>query len=308
MNTTNQRPAADTLAAASSPRGAVLESRDFNTESIRLHGTIVGQGPLVVYLHGITANWAVWVPILEAMSARTTGVAVSQRGHGLSDKPDAGYTGQNFADDVIALIESLDLGPAIIVGHSLGARNAVVAGHQRPDLVAGVLSVDFVPHTGRQELQTLADRVGGGDREFTNLEEVRAYLKSRYRLMPDDAVDRRARYGYTETGSGAFRPLANPESMRQTAAGLFEPYPDSYRNLQVPMIAMRGQLSTLVSAGAYEDAARMRPDVDHQVVDGVDHYIPEENPASVVANIYRLINGIQTTAEPNNNVQERTQS
>lgn len=310
MSKTKQSPAMDTTVVASSgtTTGTALEPQDFTIGSIRLHGATLGRGPLVVYLHGITANWAVWNPILETMADRTTGVAVSQRGHGNSDKPEVGYTGQEFANDVVALIESLDLGPAIIVGHSLGARNAVLAGHQRPDLVAGVLSVDFVPHTGRQELQTLADRVGGGDREFTDLDDVRAYLKSRYKLMPDDAVDRRARHGYAETERGGLRPLANPEAMRQTAEGLFEPYPGPYRELTVPMIAMRGQLSTLVSAEAYEDAAGIRPDVDHQVINGVDHYIPEENAASVVANIDRLLGGLQTTAELNSNVQERTQS
>jgi 2-(acetamidomethylene)succinate hydrolase len=273
-----------------------VHTQNFPTDTVQLHGAKMGEGPLVVYLHGITANWAVWTPILETMSDRSTGVAVSQRGHGLSEKPATGYRGLDFSADVIALIESLDQGPAIIVGHSLGARNAVLAGHQRPDLVSGVLSIDFVPHTGRKELQTLADRVGGGDRDFADLEEVRTYLKGRYKLMPDDAVDRRAVYGYDESGHQTLRPLADPEAMRQTAIGLFEPYPEPYRHLAVPMIAMRGQLSTLVSQEAFADAASLRPDVDHVVIEGVDHYIPEEQPDVVVANIRRLLDWRQDTS------------
>lgn len=261
----------------------------FPTRTVRLHGARLGEGPLVVYLHGITANWAVWEPILTTMSGASTGVAVSQRGHGLSDKPESGYTGADFAEDVIALIESLDMGPAVVVGHSLGARNAVLAGHRRPDLVSAVLSIDFVPNTGREPLETLAQRVHGGDREFADLDEVRTYLRDRYKLMPADAVDRRAAHGYAETGGGKLRPLADPEAMRQTAAGLFEPYPGEYRELPVPMIALRGAASTLVSQAAFDDAARIRPDVEHTVIQRADHYIPEELPDVVASSITRLL-------------------
>lgn len=265
------------------------ETSYFATSSITLHGARLGEGPLVVYLHGITANWAVWRPILQGMAGETTGVAVSQRGHGRSDKPATGYTGSDFAQDVIDLIELLNLGPAIIVGHSLGARNAAVVAARRPDLVRGVLSVDFVPNTGVNELQVLADRVSGGDRDFDGLDDVRAYLSGRYRLMPADAVARRADHGYVATSTGTLRPLADGEAMTQTAAGLFEPYPDEYREVKAPMVALRGEMSTLISPVAFEDAARIRPDVPHLTIPRVDHYIPEENAAVIIEYIRALL-------------------
>jgi len=267
----------------------MIGTQFFVTERVRLHGARMGEGPLVVYLHGITANWAVWEPILWAMRGVSTGVSVSQRGHGLSDKPVSGYTGADFAADVIALVESLEMGPAVVAGHSLGARNAVLAGHRRPDLVRAVLSIDFAPNTGRDALEVLARRVEGGNREFADMDEVRAYLSDRYQLMPADAVERRARHGYVETDEGTLRPLADPEAMRQTAAGLFEPYPVAYRELSVPMIALRGAASTLVSQEAFDDAARLRPDIEHIVIEGADHYIPEELPDVVCASITRLL-------------------
>lgn len=261
----------------------------FKLPHITLHGAEQGAGPLVIYLHGITANWAVWRPILDLLEDRTRGVAVSQRGHGLSDKPETGYTGADFAGDALALIEHLEAGPAIIVGHSLGARNAVVAGAQRPDLVRGVLSVDFVPNTGRPELQVLADRVGGGDRDFASLDEIREYLQNRYKMMPADAVDRRAKHGYVPNDNGVYRPLAAGHAMAQTAQGLFEPYPSEYRDLAVPMIALRGEHSTLITREAFVDAAEIRPDVEHRTTPDVDHYIPEEAPGVIVDCVDELL-------------------
>jgi len=73
-------------------------------------------------------------------------IAVDQRGHGLSDKPETGYGAKDLAADVVALIKALGAGPAFIVGHSLGARNGVEAAVMAPELVRGVVAIDFTPY------------------------------------------------------------------------------------------------------------------------------------------------------------------
>lgn len=260
----------------------------FQTPSIRLHGARIGAGPLVVYLHGITANWAVWAPILTEMAKDTTGVAISQRGHGQSDKPDTGYGAEGFVHDVVALIETLNLGPAFIVGHSLGARNAVVAAANRPDLVRGVLSVDFVPQVEASALDTLKDRVVKGAQKFETLDQAKAYLSDRYKLLPPDAITRRAENGFVEV-DGKFEPRASASAMALTAQGLYDDYHDAYRRVNVPTIAVRGAMSTLVSENAFATAASVRPDIEHITIDGVDHYVPEEDPKTTVSLLRRLI-------------------
>ena len=51
-------------------------------------------------------------------------VAVDQRGHGLSSKPDDGYDFSSFSADVAAVIEALGLRRPVVVGHSWGPRRA----------------------------------------------------------------------------------------------------------------------------------------------------------------------------------------
>jgi 2-(acetamidomethylene)succinate hydrolase len=260
----------------------------FDTKSIRLHGSRQGSGPLVIYLHGITANWAVWQPILAGMAGESTGVAISQRGHGESDKPEAGYGSAGFVGDIFALVEHLNIGPAIIVGHSLGARNGVVAGATRPDLIAGVLSIDFVPQVEISALDTLKDRVVKGARTFETLDEAKAYLADRYKLLPADAIARRAEHGFMPV-DGRWTPRACPSAMAQTADGLYDDYHEAYATIRVPTIAVRGALSTLTSAKAFAEAAAVRPDIEHVTVPNVDHYVPEEDPQSVMDLIGRLL-------------------
>ena len=114
-----------------------------------------GSGPLILFFHGITANSAVFAPLMAGFSDRFTTVAVDQRGHGHSDKPQAGYDADDYADDIVALIRTLDRGPAILVGHSLGARNSVTAAARYPDLVRSVVAMDFTPYIETEVLDAL---------------------------------------------------------------------------------------------------------------------------------------------------------
>jgi len=46
--------------------------------------------------------------------------ALEQRGHGDSSKPDGGYTGEEYSEDLWAFMEAQGIAQAILVGHSLG--------------------------------------------------------------------------------------------------------------------------------------------------------------------------------------------
>jgi len=98
-------------------------SRRINANGITLNTRGAGAGPLMLFFHGITSNSAVFMPLMARLSDRFTTIAVDQRGHGLSDKPESGYDANDYVKDIAGLVLALDLGPAVLIGHSLGARN-----------------------------------------------------------------------------------------------------------------------------------------------------------------------------------------
>lgn len=98
-------------------------------------------GPAVVFVHGWPDSWRSFQPVIEALPPQRRCVAVSLRGFGNSDAPDASYSPRDLADDVAELIDHLGISGAVLVGHSLGS---VVVQHiavSRPDLVAGLVLV-----------------------------------------------------------------------------------------------------------------------------------------------------------------------
>lgn len=263
-------------------------SRRIDTGRIALNVREAGAGPLILFFHGITSNSAVFAPMMARLSDRYTTIAVDQRGHGLSDKPDSDYGADDYAEDIAGLIRTLDRGPAILVGHSLGSRNSVTAAAMHPDLVRSVIAIDFTPYIEDDVFDALEARVNAGDQLFKDEAAVAAYLAARYPNLPAAAIRIRAESGYRAV-DGGLRPLASPSAMAQTAKGLRADLTPAYRAVTKPVLIMRGEQSKLVSVAALAKTSRLRPDLPVVVVPGADHYVNEVSPEVTLRAITNFI-------------------
>ncbi len=263
-------------------------SRRTDTGRITLNLREMGSGPLMLFFHGITANSATFEPLMARLADRFTTIAVDQRGHGQSDKPDVGYEADDYAEDIAGLIRALDRGPAILVGHSLGSRNSVTAAAKYPDLVRSVVAIDFTPFIETEVFDALESRVNAGDQVFPDVEAVEAYLANRYPNIPAAAIKVRAESGYRVV-DGGLRPWASPRAMAQTANGLRADLTPAYRAVTKPVLIMRGEESKLVSAEALAKTSRLRPDLPVVVVPEADHYVNEVSPEITLKAITNFI-------------------
>ncbi len=107
-----------------------------------------GKGKAVIFLHGYTDSWFSWSGVLEELPPKYTGYALSQRGHGDSDRPAAGYEVDDFADDVIAFMDHEGLNKATIVGHSMGSVIAQRVAIDHPNRVKNLVLVGSVADAG----------------------------------------------------------------------------------------------------------------------------------------------------------------
>ncbi|MFE0423174.1 alpha/beta fold hydrolase [Streptomyces sp. NPDC058953] len=101
-------------------------------------------GPGVLLLHGLMGRASHWAGTARWLSGRYRAVALDQRGHGRSDKPAEGpYTREAFVADAVAAVERLELGPAVVIGHGMGALTAWRLAAERPDLVRALIVCDM---------------------------------------------------------------------------------------------------------------------------------------------------------------------
>jgi non-heme chloroperoxidase len=112
-----------------------------------------GSRPSLLFLHGITDSWRSFQPVLPALPRDWHAISLTQRGHGGSDKPATGYRASDFAADAAELIRMLALPPVVVVGHSMGAANALRLAAVHPSLVRGVVAAGaFASFSDKPEL------------------------------------------------------------------------------------------------------------------------------------------------------------
>ena len=121
-------------------------SHFIQTNGIQIHyeRAGIGQQPFVL-CHGITDNGRCFLRLAEYLADRYDVIMTDARGHGLSDKPEAGnYTADHHADDVYGLIQGLGLENPILYGHSMGARTVSRVAAKYPDVPRAVILEDPV--------------------------------------------------------------------------------------------------------------------------------------------------------------------
>lgn len=86
----------------------------------------VGRGRPVVLIHGWTLGSEIWTGQLGWLAQQgLRAIAYDRRGHGRSPRPDGGYDYDTLADDLARVLDRLDLTEVTLVGHSMGAGEAV---------------------------------------------------------------------------------------------------------------------------------------------------------------------------------------
>src|SRR5947209_839892 len=98
-----------------------------------------GDGPAVLFIHGMCGDAEVWADQAARLSDRYTCVRYDRRGHSRSAWGDATITDALHADDAAALIEALDLAPCLLVGSSGGAAISVEVALRYGHLLRGAV-------------------------------------------------------------------------------------------------------------------------------------------------------------------------
>jgi pimeloyl-ACP methyl ester carboxylesterase len=95
--------------------------------------------PVVLLVPGPTDSWRSYARVLDRLPRGIRAIAVSPRGHGDSDKPDSGYAVADFARDVVDVLDALDLGRAVVAGHSGSCLVARRVALDHPERVAALV-------------------------------------------------------------------------------------------------------------------------------------------------------------------------
>ena len=126
------------------------EQLSFEHEALTFSAQAMGDGPIVLCLHGFPDNAGSFRHQLPALAeAGYRAISLTLRGYEPGAIPaDGDYTMETIATDILAVIESLDTCSVHLIGHDWGAAVAYVATSAAPERFKS-LTVMAVPHAGR---------------------------------------------------------------------------------------------------------------------------------------------------------------
>ena len=135
-----------------------------------------GRGQGFLLLHGLMGRASTWRPVAEWLTAYGRVVGMDARGHGESPRPGAGARTEDFVADAASVVAELELGPVIVVGHSMGGLHALALAAEHPDLVRGVVVEDMAPDQRGRTVDAWRGHFESWPVPFASLDDVRTFF------------------------------------------------------------------------------------------------------------------------------------
>jgi pimeloyl-ACP methyl ester carboxylesterase len=270
-------------AASGQDRGFV--SRDAEVEGAKIHYTTGGHGPAVVLLHGYAETSRMWMPILPVLGEKFTVIAPDLPGIGDSSIPADGLDMKTAAVRIHALVKSLGVTKARVVGHDIGLMVAYAYAAMYPTEVEKLVVMDaFLPGVaGWEAIYNDPDiwhfRFHGEYPELLVKGRERLFFEYFWNVLAADKnrslpeADRKA-YAEAYAGPGRMRAgWAYFVSFLQAAKD-FEVL--SHTKLAMPVLSIGGDKSLGGPLG--EQMKLVATDVKVVVLKDAGHWIMEERP------------------------------
>lgn len=242
-------------------------------------------------LHGLSANARYWERLAARFPHRNL-VALDQRAHGASDRPESGYAVETVAGDAAASIRELGLGRPVVAGHSWGCTTALALAALHPELVSGLAVIDgpVQPMSERMSWEEAASLMQPPLPRYARLEDayatVAGYLGDAWGRDLEPSVDA----GLVRDGDAWILTLT-AEVRRQILRHLYDFQPQLlWPGLEMPALAVFAGGDSMMRAWKEQVAlalAGQAPVVDIRWYDS-RHDIPQILPDALGDDLERL--------------------
>jgi pimeloyl-ACP methyl ester carboxylesterase len=263
--------------------------------------------PPALLVHGTGFVAEVWDEVASGLQSKYTVYGLDRRGHGASHKPPTDrYHFLDFASDICAVVEALDLTDIFGVGHSAGATDLLLAAKLKPRRFARLFVMEptiMDPRAMRAMTSELSERetasAQGVLRRQAEFDSAAAAFK-RFRAAPafadwsEASLSAYVRYGFEPLPNGRVRLLCTPEieaamlrpifeAMAQVYAGDARGNPFAWLSeIDCPVCVASTEKSWAIYKEMAARAVALIPGVSQWTFEGVGHCVAQEAPAMVL--------------------------
>ena len=242
-----------------------------------------GEGPAVLFLHGLGGSANGWLAQLRACAERGwRGLALDQRGAGRSDSPPGPYSIDLWAQDAERLLDALAIERAALVGHSVGCMIGVSTAQRLVDRCWALALCGGIESWPDAATEVFAQRVelarsGRGDEIAEAVAE--AGLSARCRREDPRLL------GLMREAIAS----CDGESYARWAEATAKGRMDDLDALAVPLLAFCGSEDPVTPAAASEAIAARVPKGASAVVEGAAHWCMVEDPGATTKTLFAFL-------------------
>ncbi|HYE93448.1 MAG TPA: alpha/beta hydrolase, partial [Terriglobales bacterium] len=234
--------------------------------------------PLLL-LHGFTGHAHAWDTLSIALQPHFHVYALDQRGHGDSDPAEV-YSPIVAFDDITGVIAQLGIPSLILVGLSMGGRNAIYLASNRPELVQKLVIVDIGP-----EISKKASAPSSGPPEPDTWESIEQAAQHLYRGNPYPGIHYYrwvASHSLRQRRDGALVWKWHP-SVKERRTQIDYDWWAALRAIPAPTLVLRGESSPILDRDVAERMAKELPRGRFVEIPRAVHTLHEDNPDAVLA-------------------------
>jgi pimeloyl-ACP methyl ester carboxylesterase len=280
---------------------------------VTLHVREVGDpsAPPLLFLHGIMGHRHDWDVLIDLVATRCRVVVPDQRGHGRSAWADS-YRVADMADDAISLINTLELGPLPVVGHSMGAMVGLLMAAHRPDLVERLVAIDIVPDSLATDFgaQMPAMFEAMAAASYASVDEAVAEWQTGNPLAQPALLRNYVAHALVTGPDGRLRWGFDAIGLRDFATAGVSPAElwAAIDQVRCPTLLVRGEHSPITTAEQVADVADRLRDSRVVTISGGGHDLGVEQPAAVAHAVLAFLSppGAELGGTEPVSVQERT--
>jgi pimeloyl-ACP methyl ester carboxylesterase len=251
-----------------------FESHDGLKLFSRVYSASTASAPVVLCLHGLTRNSRDFEDLAPHLAGRYRVVVPDVRGRGLSqrDSDPNNYKMPVYLRDLELLLGGLGADKVAIIGTSMGGLMAMTLAATRPERVSRIVLNDVGPELDPAGLERIRRYAGCSPAVATWAEAVaqsRLIFGAAWPNIAEARWEAIARRSYRMNAAGMLEPDADPmigEVVRNSAGAGRELWPLWGGLRQVPVLALRGQLSDLLSAQTLARMQREKPDLQTAII------------------------------------------
>lgn len=286
---------------AAAPR----ESRILLPDGTALSATEVGEGPLVIVLHGgPSLGHRYLVDGLRALGASYRLLFYDQRGAGRStNESEEGFGLEQLLEDLAEIVEQADERGVVLVGHSWGAYLAMSFAQRGPPALRG-LALISPSEPGERFAGQQARRLQAHTTEADSIELAALFRSKAFEHGSEDAMDRlfqvmyRPWFGHREAADDLEAGLTRAQVERARAMGAMVSAAgqggatwDGLRGIEVPVLILQGD-EDVVPVEVGRALADSIPDVRLEILPGVGHFPMLEAPRKERELLSGFLNGL----------------